>query len=524
TEVSKTRPMVQMFKNPNPAMMRTISAVVVAIIFTLMEGPWRLSVADMIGDGKSYSLSLRMAMLRWTGHGRAPGLHRAVQADVGRPHRQLVHRRQRPEHRRLQPHVLRHAAARRGPGAQGQEVLRGARAQHLQGAVHRAPVLARQAAGQVGRDQGHDPGRRAGRDALHPVGHPDLRPGGQHDRRARGAAQRHRRGDGAGEVPGDAGERGPRARAAGDPDPGADQGAARHEPDPAQGAEGAARVQEGADALRYFGRFVVMGLLVAWFAARYALGRLALLFARDRRSAVAHLLGRMLRGLFAALGACFVKLGQVLSTRPDLLDPEMIDELRQLQDRMPAFAFARVREIVEAELGGRLEDHFAALEETPVAAASVAQVHRGRLKDGTEVAVKVLRPGVHEKVERDAAILVAVARMVAVHPTWRLAGPVRHLQHFGAGILAQTNLRPELANYDLFQRNFAGAAGVRFPHVYPALSGERVMTMEFMHGVKVDALPKGDHRELAGRLQRVVLKMCFEDGLFHADLHPGNVL
>jgi ubiquinone biosynthesis protein len=281
--------------------------------------------------------------------------------------------------------------------------------------------------------------------------------------------------------------------------------------------------------LSYLGRFLIMGIIVGWFLARYALGRLRLVLGPrgDRRRAVAHLQGRLLRGLFAALGACFVKLGQVLSTRPDLLDPEIIDELRQLQDRMPPFATTRVRAILEAELGGRVEDHFAELDPAPVAAASVAQVHRGRLHaglGGAEVAVKVLRPGVHAQVERDAAILVALARLVAVHPTWRLSDPVGHLRHFVAGILDQTNLRLELANYDLFRQHFAGTKGVRFPAVYPALSSERVMTMEFMRGVKVDALPPGDHVELAGRLQRVVLKMCFEDGLFHADLHPGNIL
>jgi ubiquinone biosynthesis protein len=270
-----------------------------------------------------------------------------------------------------------------------------------------------------------------------------------------------------------------------------------------------------------------MGAVLWWFLLGYAAGRLGRLFIRDlaaRRRSVAHLKGATLRRAFAALGACFVKLGQVLSTRPDLLEPEIIDELRQLQDRMHAFPFAKVRGIVEGDLGRPLAEHFADLDETPVAAASVAQVHRGHLADGTEVAVKVLRPDIREKVERDAAILIALARVVAWHPTWRLSDPVGHLRHFVAGILEQTDLRLERANYELFRTNFTGTQGVCFPAVYPALSAERVMTMEFMRGQKVDALPAGDHRELAGRLQRVVLKMCFVDGLFHADLHPGNVL
>jgi ubiquinone biosynthesis protein len=271
-----------------------------------------------------------------------------------------------------------------------------------------------------------------------------------------------------------------------------------------------------------------MGAIVTWFAAVYLAGRLARAFVRGRerrRSSVAHWKGRVLRQAMASLGATFVKLGQVMSTRPDLLEPEIIDELRQLQDRLPAFPMERVRSLAERQLGGRLEDVFEGFEERPVAAASVAQVHRARLRaDGSVVAVKVLRPDVREKVERDAAILRMGARAIALHPTWRLSDPVGHLDHFVAGILDQTDLRLELEHYARFRANFAGVRGVRFPDVYAALSGERVLTMEFMEGVKVDALPPGDHAELAGRLQKIVLKMCFEDGFFHADLHPGNVL
>jgi ubiquinone biosynthesis protein len=279
-------------------------------------------------------------------------------------------------------------------------------------------------------------------------------------------------------------------------------------------------------AFSYSARFLVMGAIVSWFVTIYLAGRLARAFVRGRerrREAVAHWKGKVLRRALAALGAGFVKLGQVLSTRPDLLEPEIIDELRELQDRMPAFEIAKVRRIVEEDLGGKLEAHYVEFEETPVAAASVAQVHRARLKSGEEVAVKVLRPDVHEKVERDAAILLWFAKLVALHPTWRLSDPVGHLESFESGILAQTDLRLERAHYEEFRKNFGGHAGVRFPAVYGEKSSERVLTMEFIHGMKLDALPAGDHRALASRLQRIVLKMCFEDGFFHADLHPGNV-
>lgn len=279
--------------------------------------------------------------------------------------------------------------------------------------------------------------------------------------------------------------------------------------------------------LRYVGRFFAMGAIVSYFLTIYLAGRARRWFIRDRnarRSAVAHWKGAILRRTMAALGACFVKLGQVLSTRPDLIDPEIIDELRQLQDRLPAFPMRQVRRIIEEDLGATLEERYREFDPTPVAAASVAQVHRARLPDGEEVAVKVLRPDVRNNVERDAAILMTFAKMVNWHPTWRLSDPVGHLRHFIAGILDQTNLRLELAHYDLFRKHFEDETGVRFPHVHVELSAERVLTMEFLRGTKVDALPDGDHSSLASRLQKVVLKMCFVDGFVHADLHPGNIL
>jgi ubiquinone biosynthesis protein len=270
-----------------------------------------------------------------------------------------------------------------------------------------------------------------------------------------------------------------------------------------------------------------MTLVIGWFFAVYAVGRMRALFVRgpeERRRALAQLRGRVLRQAMTALGATFVKLGQVMSTRPDLLEPETIDELRALQDRLPAFPIAIVRRILEEDLGGPIAERFAGLDETPIAAASVSQVHRAWLPGGREVAVKILRPNVHDRVERDGAILLTFARLLALSPTLRLSDPVGHLQHFFAGILEQTDLRLEAANYVRFRALFAEVPGVRFPEVLPELSATRVMTMELVRGTKLDALPAGDHAALAKRLQQVFLKMCFEDGFVHADLHPGNML
>jgi len=277
----------------------------------------------------------------------------------------------------------------------------------------------------------------------------------------------------------------------------------------------------------YAGRFFVMAVVITWFLLAYAVGRVAAALAGDpekRRRAVAELRGRVLRRSMTALGATFVKLGQVLSTRPDLLERETIDELRVLQDRLPAFSIARVRRIVEEDLGGPVAERFAELDDVPIAAASVSQVHRARLPDGREVAVKVLRPDVRARVQRDAAILGLFARVLSWHPTIRLSDPVGHLEQLFAGILDQTDLRLEASNYERFRASFAHIEGVHFPEVLAELSATRVMTMELLQGTKLDALPPGDHSAVAKRLQQVFLKMCFEDGFVHADLHPGNML
>jgi ubiquinone biosynthesis protein len=276
----------------------------------------------------------------------------------------------------------------------------------------------------------------------------------------------------------------------------------------------------------YVARFFLISLVGLICVLAYGFGRLGTLFVRGerRRAAVARLRGRLLREAMTLLGATFIKLGQVISSRPDLLEPETLDELRRLQDRLPPFSFRRVRRILEEDLGAPLESHFREFDPVPVAAASVAQVHRARLPDGTEVAVKVLRPDIRDKCIRDGAILVAIARLIALHPTLRLSNPVGHVREFVHGIVEQTNLSLEAEHYALFHKNFEGVDGVCFPRVYPAYSSTRVLTMDFLRGRKLDALPPGDHALLAKRFSEAFFKMCFVDGFVHADLHPGNLM
>jgi ubiquinone biosynthesis protein len=275
---------------------------------------------------------------------------------------------------------------------------------------------------------------------------------------------------------------------------------------------------------------VLRGLFLFVFligvAIVYGSGRLGLwLTVRDperRASRMARWRGRVMRRSMTMLGATFIKMGQVLSSRPDLLAPETIDELKVLQDRLPAFGFRRVKRTIETELGKPLGELYAEFDEKPVAAASVAQVHRATLLDGREVAVKILRPSIRRQVERDAVILLFGARVVEIHPRLKLNEPVNHLRHFVDAIIKQTDLSIEADNYQRFATNFADTPDVLFPSVHRELSSRSVLTMEFMRGTRFDERDTGHDRELARTIRTMMFKMCFADGFIHADMHPGN--
>jgi ubiquinone biosynthesis protein len=239
--------------------------------------------------------------------------------------------------------------------------------------------------------------------------------------------------------------------------------------------------------------------------------------------------GQRLRQAFERLGPIFVKFGQVLSTRRDLLPLDIADELAHLQDRVPPFDPALAFAEIERSLGRPLAELFATLERTPVASASIAQVHLGTLPDGREVAVKVLRPGVEREVAKDLALLESAAALVErLSPQGRRLKPREVVAEFAHHLEEELDLMREAANASQLRRNFAYSPLLAVPEVHWELCSERVMTMERMRGVPVShiaALRAAgiDLKALARAGVEICFTQVFRDGFFHADMHPGNI-
>jgi ubiquinone biosynthesis protein len=228
------------------------------------------------------------------------------------------------------------------------------------------------------------------------------------------------------------------------------------------------------------------------------------------------------------LGATFVKLGQILSTRPDLLPPALIAELKTLQDQVPPIPVADVRTIVQAELGGEIEAHFDHFDPQPLASASIAQVHRARIKgNDADVVVKVQRPNLKAQIEADLEIMGFLARVLEANfPEARLYSPAGIVEEFDKAIRKEIDFTHEVEHIARFQRNFSGNERVHFPTPYEDLCTPRVLTLELIAGVKISEITSA-----AFDVERVVqtgldsiLQMIFADGFFHGDLHPGNLL
>ncbi len=249
------------------------------------------------------------------------------------------------------------------------------------------------------------------------------------------------------------------------------------------------------------------------------------------------------------LGPSFIKLGQIASTRADILPADLIVELKKLQDDVPPVSFDEIKKAVEESLARPLDEMFVRFEEKPLATASIGQVHRARLRselddpgpplvmsaqgnslaqEEREVVVKVQRPGVKEIVDRDLELLHMLAQVADRSlEEAKIYDPVGMVSQFERSITAELDFGIEAQNGERFRRNFAGKEdSIRFPKSYKGASSRRVLTLEFFDGKKIyAALEAGyDGKKIAKKALGIVIKMIFEDGFFHADPHPGNII
>ncbi len=242
-----------------------------------------------------------------------------------------------------------------------------------------------------------------------------------------------------------------------------------------------------------------------------------------------HAEGAKLRNKLLPLGPTFIKIGQTLTTRADLLPVEYISELSQLQDQVPPFPTIEARAIIEQELQAKIEAIFRSFDDTPVAAASLAQVYRATLQTGQIVAVKVQRPNIAGQIDFDITVLRRLVRKLERYPNlirgldWNGT-----LNEFRSTIGEEMDYLQEVRNAEIFRKNFTDWRDVYVPHIYSIFSTKRLIVMEFIEGLKVtdiEALEAAGHvpPEVVKLLARTYLKQLLEDGFFHADPHPGNL-
>jgi ubiquinone biosynthesis protein len=235
-----------------------------------------------------------------------------------------------------------------------------------------------------------------------------------------------------------------------------------------------------------------------------------------------------LRMIFEELGPTFVKFGQILSIRRDLLPVEYVEEFEKLQDAVPPFSFAEVAQLIQAEFGREVKEVFEEFATEPLASASIAQAHLGRIKTGQEVIVKVQRPQIRPMIVRDLALMDHLARLLVRYiPEIRRYDPVGLVEQFRKNILHELDFRREGRSADQLRRNLQEMTGIAIPRVFWEYSTARVLTTEYIVGRAlrdVASLPAEDRYRIAANLYKAFLKQIFEDGFFHGDPHPGNLL
>lgn len=255
------------------------------------------------------------------------------------------------------------------------------------------------------------------------------------------------------------------------------------------------------------------------------------LFRHDEQKRIeAKSIGERIRLILEELGPTFVKLGQIASTRPDLIPPGILAELERLQDHVPPFSYREACLIIEEELGEAIGSLFLAFEEEPMAAASIGQVHRAVLKDGTVVAVKVQRPGILAGIETDLDILTDVARVAESRLEWAAAYRLGSMvEELAKALRTELDYTVEARNAERFGNQSKAMADVRIPAVWRNYSSKRVLTTTYIEGIKLsdkEQLQQAgiDLPSLAERFATIILHQVLIDGFFHGDPHPGNML
>lgn len=239
--------------------------------------------------------------------------------------------------------------------------------------------------------------------------------------------------------------------------------------------------------------------------------------------------GERLRLALEALGPIFVKFGQILSTRPDLIPDDIVNELIKLQDDVPPFSSKEAVDLIESQLGDSVDALFATFDSEPMASASIAQVHPATLHDGTEVVVKVVRPGIDRTIERDLILLDQMASLVEKYSAdGRRLKPVEVVEDYANTIHAELNLAIEASNATQLRRNFEGSDLIYVPEVYWDFTRTSVMVSERIYGIPVADIAalkaqNTDMKALAERGVEIFFTQVFRDSFFHADMHPGNI-
>ncbi|HYH47709.1 MAG TPA: AarF/UbiB family protein, partial [Thermoanaerobaculia bacterium] len=234
-----------------------------------------------------------------------------------------------------------------------------------------------------------------------------------------------------------------------------------------------------------------------------------------------------LRRRLEILGPTYIKLGQILALRRDLLPESITEELKNLLDRLPVVPFPRYLELIVADLKRPIDEMFSWIDPIPIGSASIAQTHRATTCEGDSVILKVVKPGIRETLTRDARLLKWLGSLLQVF--LERYQPRQVIREFVDYTLREVDLRREADNAETFAANFKDEPDIRFPRIYRAYSGRGVLTMEFFQGIKpagpeVQALAPADRDRLVDLGAAAIIRMLFRDGFFHADLHPGNLL